>query len=174
MEVRSSIVNWIVVFVIILSFIATVLLALWRINEKISTSKDYPYQKASLFTPAELSFLRVLYQTVGSSAKVFGKVRVASIIATERGLLSGDRQKAFNRISNKHFDFILCKNDDLSVICAIELNDQSHLSIQRKQRDEFLTELCDAAGLPLIQITAKRNYVVNDIKKILEAHIYID
>ena len=76
--------NGMVVFVIILSFVATVLMVLWRINEKTST--DYPYQKAYLFSPAELSFLRTLYLTVGSSTKILGKVRVGDIVVTKRGL----------------------------------------------------------------------------------------
>jgi hypothetical protein len=42
-----------------------------------------------------------------------------------RCLGSSARKKAFNKISAKHFDFLLCDREELSVACAIELDDVS-------------------------------------------------
>ncbi len=112
-----------------------------------STPTGYPYQKKeALFTPAERSFLGVLNQAVGDSAHIFGKVRVADVVVPKKGMSRDDRQKAFNKISGKHFDFILCRKNDLSVACAIELDDRSHKAKNRQQRDEFLQGVCKTAG----------------------------
>jgi len=135
---------------------------------------DFPYRKTkALFSPAERSFLGVLCLAVGDNAKIFGKVRVADVVMPERGLSRSDWQKAFNKISRKHFDFLLCSNEDLSVICAIELNDSSHQSKKRQQRDEFLKGVCNAAGIPLLQIPAKQNYAIEEINQLIAPHINI-
>jgi Protein of unknown function (DUF2726)/Topoisomerase DNA binding C4 zinc finger len=125
----------------------------------------YPYTKNQfLFSPAEHSFLGVLEQAVGPEYRVFGKVRVADLIDIKKGLNRTDRQKALNRVLSKHFDFVLCAKDDLSVVCVIELDDQSHQTVRRRDRDAFLVGLCEAVSLPLIQIPARHAYSVPEVR----------
>jgi len=134
----------------------------------------FPYQKSdALFTPAERSFLGVLQQAVGNNAAIFGKVRVADVVEPKEGLGRSMRQKAFNKISAKHFDFLLCDKEDLSVACAIELNDSSHYSKRRQERDEFLKGVCGAAGVPLIQIPAKSAYVISEVLALLPRYLTV-
>ena len=130
-----------------------------------------PYAlKPALFSPAERSFLGVLEQAIGNHYRIYGKVRIADVIETKSGLSASNRQKAFNRIRAKHFDFLLCNRDDLSVTCAIELDDKSHQKTSRQQRDGFVNELCSTIGLPLVRVTAKRAYTVQELRtKILDA-----
>ena len=129
-------------------------------------SPDYSYSlRSSLLTPAERSFYGVLKSAVGESTIIFSKVRVADIITPSRGISKSARQGAFNKISSKHFDFVLCRNDNLSPVCAIELNDSSHNSTRRRKRDAFLENACGTAGLPLVQITAKRSYSKEEVLK---------
>jgi hypothetical protein len=125
----------------------------------------FPYnRKAALFSPAERSFLGVLEQAVGSHYRIFGKVRIADVVETKRGLSGSHRQSAFNRINAKHFDFLLCDKRNLSVVCAIELDDKSHSRSSRQQRDAFVTELCRNVGLPLLRIRASRTYSLPELR----------
>ena len=129
-----------------LAAVAIVIIILEKLLQKRFTG--YPYQKVkSLFTPAERSFLGILDQIVRNQALIFGKVRVADVINPQKTLTQNNWQIAFNKISSKHFDFLICDKNDLSIICAIELNDSSHLSKKRQSRDEFITEACKAAGV---------------------------
>lgn len=116
-----------------------------------------------LFTPAERSFLGVLDQVVGADFRVMGKVRVADVIAVTKGTPKATWQRAFNRISAKHFDFVLCRKTDLKPVCVIELNDQSHAKDDRKARDTFLDGVCAVAGLSLIFIPAQKSYQLNEV-----------
>jgi ssDNA-binding Zn-finger/Zn-ribbon topoisomerase 1 len=161
---------WIIVAVVIFA-IALFLLA--KRSQKGSPAQEvYPYQKSdALFTPAERSFLGVLQQAVGYNAAIFGKVRVADVVEPKTGLSRSARQKAFNKISAKHFDFLLCDKEDLSVACAIELDDGSHNSKRRHERDEFLKGVCEAAGVPLIQVPAKSGYVIEEVRDLLPAYL---
>nr|WP_274522501.1 DUF2726 domain-containing protein [Halorhodospira halochloris] len=96
---------------------------------------ETPYTKASaLFSPAERSFLGVLDQAAGYDYRVFGKVRVADVVKVRSMADRRAWQRAFNQISSKHFDFILCAKDDLSVVAAVELDDKSHQKGKRGER----------------------------------------
>lgn len=157
---------------LILAVIALVIFLLSFVYIAIKTKKaksnstDFPYIKLdALFTPAERSFFGLLKQEYGNDYEVLGKVRVADVLTPIKGMARGEWQRAFNKISAKHFDFLLCSKSDLSVLCAIELNDSSHDTKKRKKRDAFLESACGAADLPLIQIKAQKAYTISDIRK---------
>jgi ssDNA-binding Zn-finger/Zn-ribbon topoisomerase 1 len=142
--------------------VAVVLLAIAK--RTAGAARQAPYEKAgALFTPAERSFLGVLDAAIGHHYHVFGKVRVADVLAVKKGLGQAAWRSAFNRISAKHFDFVLCSKDDLAVRCVIELNDQSHQQKQRQSRDQLLTEACQSAGLPLIFFAAQHAYSLAEV-----------
>ena len=93
------------------------------------------YQRLdALFSPAERSFLGVLDQVTKHEFRVFAKVRIADVLNPRKGLRKPEWQRAFNKISRKHFDFVLCNPNTLSVLCAIELNDKSHGEKARQAR----------------------------------------
>lgn len=124
-----------------------------------------PYQAAgTLFSAAERSFLGVLDRAVGPEYRVFGKVRVADVASLKPGLSNSARQTALNRIAGKHFDFVVCRADDLSAVCAVELNDKSHSSQRAQARDEFLAKVCEAISLPLLTVQAKRAYSSQEVQ----------
>jgi len=138
--------------------------------EEACGSDAYPYRKAdALFSPAERSFLGVLEEACGADFKVFGKVRVADVVSPLPGMDAGRRQSAFNKTSGKHFDFLVCSASDLSVACAIELNDSSHHLTDRQSRDAFLQGVCNAASLPLLKFAAKHSYSVQAVRASVHA-----
>ncbi|MCF6253605.1 MAG: DUF2726 domain-containing protein, partial [Thiomicrorhabdus sp.] len=102
---------------------------------------DFPYERIdALLTPAERSFFGVLEQSLDGTARVFAKVRVGDILKVSHGLNRSKHTSALNRINMKHVDFVICENDDLSILGAIELDDSSHQKTARKQRDSFIDQ----------------------------------
>jgi len=162
--------NWVIIAV---AFAVVIVIVILKLSQKQGIqSVEYPYKKLDvLFTPAERSFLGVLDQAVGEKAQIFGKVRVADVIAPKKGMSRSDWQKAFNKISSKHFDFLLCDKNDLSILCAIELNDSSHSSKSRKNRDVFLEGACHSANIPLVQISAKATYAINEVQESIAPYL---
>jgi hypothetical protein len=159
-------------WMIVIAIAFLLLIAIVASQKRSRGSSDaLPYTlKPALFSPAERSFLGVLEQAIGNRYQVFGKVRIADVVATTRGLSASKRQTAFNRINAKHFDFLLCNKDNLAVVCAIELDDKSHQKDSRRQRDAFIVELCRTIELPLVQVPAKRMYSVQELRtNILDA-----
>lgn len=133
-------------------------------DDQSGRAENFPYVLSDgLFSPAERSFLGVLDQAVDADFRVFGKVRVADVLSVAKGTPKSLWQRAFNRISAKHFDYVLCRPTDLKPVCAIELNDQSHTQGERKARDKFLERVCSAADFPLVFLPAQHTYTVGEI-----------
>lgn len=156
----------IAVFVVIVIFVV-----LKQRNRTEPSGKEVlPYVLGpGLFSPAERSFLGVLDQAVSGRFRVFAKVRVADVVNVAKGTPKPLRQRAFNWISAKHFDFVLCSLGDLKPVCAIELNDKSHEQLERKGRDKFLEDACTAAGFPLVFFPAQNGYALSDVRAAIVA-----
>ncbi|GAB3309085.1 PDDEXK family nuclease [Haliea atlantica] len=155
-------------FVLVITGIAFLLL----LAKGKGDSRAYPYRKSNyLMSKAERSFYGVLVQAVGNSGVVFSKVRVADVISPEKGLKRADWQRAFNAISSKHFDFIVCEPADCAITLAVELDDSSHGSSKARKRDDLLNGACQSAGLPLLRIKAARSYALAEIQRQIAAAI---
>lgn len=119
-----------------------------------------------LLSKAERSFYGVLSQALeGEASTVFAKVRVADVLKPAKGLRRGAWQSAFNAISSKHFDFVVCSSTYCSVQMAVELDDASHDKPDRKKRDALLNSACESAGLPLLRFQAARGYSVTEVRQ---------
>jgi hypothetical protein len=142
-----------------------ILTILKKILDQKVPSKTFQYRlNKSLLTPAERSFYGVLKQAVGNDFDIFSKVRVADVFLPQKGYSKSEWQRAFNKISGKHFDFLLSSKNDTSVKCCIELNDKSHNSSKRGLRDQFLNEICQSNGLPLMQFAAQSSYNIQELR----------
>ena len=152
---------WIVVVVTVL--VLALLMYTLRMRSR-SNGGDFPYRRRSaLFSPAERSFLGALDLATGRDFRIFGKVRVGDLLAPQDRLDASARTTALNKINRKHFDFVLCRPHDLSVLCVIELNDKSHQNRDRQLRDYFLIDACKGARLPLLMFDARRVYSPSEI-----------
>lgn len=86
----------------------------------------FPYEKQNmLLSPAERSFFGVLEQVIGESHRIFVKVRLGDLFKVKSGLDNSGRATAFNRIKAKHVDFVICSNESIDVLAAVELDDKS-------------------------------------------------
>lgn len=122
------------------------------------TAQAYSYScQKYLFTRAETTFYHALQNAVQSQYLVFGKVRVADVLKPQTDNRS-DWQRAFNKISAKHFDFVLCERASLKVLAALELDDSSHQRVDRVKRDDFLNQAVVSAELPLIRFPVQESY----------------
>lgn len=131
-----------------------------------------PYRKRGhLCSPAERSFLGVLDRAVGNEYRIFAKVRVADVLAVESGGDRASRQRTFNRISAKHFDFVLCAPGDLAIVAAIELDDGSHDRDARKARDDLVGSAASGAGLTLLRFPAQRAYSIAELREAITLRI---
>ena len=137
-----------------------------RGEDRDAPGAQYPYRRRSgLFTPTEKSFLSVLDHAVGTTHRVFGKVRLADIIDVRHVKSRGAWRTAFNRISSKHIDFLVCDRDALRIVAAIELDDASHDAPARQSRDRFVEHALAAAGVELVRVPVASTYDLSSLRQ---------
>lgn len=155
------------IFVIVI--VASALLKKATLTTENRQGRADVYEVAdSLFSPAERSFFGVLTAIAGEETIITSKVRLADVFGIKKGLERGERQRALNRVSAKHVDFLLLRKTDGRPLLGIELDDASHQRADRKARDGFVDEVFAAAGLPLVHIPVQRTYSAQEIRTALE------
>ena len=156
---------WIIVLIAVLA-LAVAFLFKPTVGTLSSPSEEsLKYQPIeTIFSPAERSFFSALEMAVGEELYIFAKVRVADVLKPQSGLSRSAWQKAFNKISSKHLDYILCSKTDLKILCAVELNDKSHIEKNRANRDKFINQAFAKTSTPIHFIKAKAYYNIDELK----------
>jgi len=155
-------------WIIILIIFAVIFAAIF----KGSSDNSYSYKtRGPLFSPAERSFLGIIDSAVSDKYRVFGKVRIADILTPQKDMDRKNWKIAFNKISAKHFDYVLCCKKTLKVIAVIELDDKSHKKKSSQARDQLLNSACEFANLKLVRFPARAKYVINEVKETIESAI---
>lgn len=148
--------------------IVTVLIFIGLLILKPTNPKDQEHKyelKKRLMSNAETNFYQVLKIAIKEDYEIFCKVRIADVIQPIKNQNKKQWQSSFNKISSKHFDYILCDKKTLTIKKAIELDDKSHNSRKTKRRDNFVNKAAETAGMELIRVKAQRQYSVEEIRK---------
>ena len=149
--------------VLILLFLAAVLLI----------KKEYakPYERvSSILTPPEQYFYKVLSSTLQGRVFIFSKVRIADIIKVRRSISRKNFWRHFSAIRQKHIDFVLVDPKTFTTICLIELDDKSHLRLDRIKRDRFVNHIMKQTEIPLYRFRVQRRYDRAEILRMLEIY----
>ncbi|WP_318482580.1 DUF2726 domain-containing protein [Photobacterium leiognathi] len=151
---------------------AIVLMALLGMLRRIfgGTSNRYQYKAIeSLVTPTELHFYKALSKAVPHNYIVCPKVRIADVLAVNVKRKNNESEwfRHFSKISQKHFDFVICNVSDMSFVCAVELNDASHNRKDRVERDEFVRMACESAGVTLHEVLPQKNYDIEQLTSMI-------
>lgn len=107
------------------------------------------YQPRQLLTKHELQEYQKLKRYADLRGwKICPKVRLFDLIEPKRG--SAKKQTLINKIQSKHVDFVLV-DQNMKLIGVLELDDSTHDRADRKQRDSFVRDALEGAGITMIQ-----------------------
>lgn len=109
----------------------------------------------SLLTASEAAFYVALVAAAGRRYVVWPKVRLADLC---QGLDRWADMAAFNRVSSKHVDFVLCDATTFRPVLAIELDDRSHRRADRRNRDVLVDQIFRTMGLGVYRQWVRRSY----------------
>lgn len=137
-------------------------------ESKAETEKTLPiqgaYQKSWLFSYNEkdaYAKLQPIAEELGYT--VFAKVRLLDLLEPVRG---NPKYKTYlYKIQAKHVDFVLC-DAKLVARYIIELDDSSHDTAKRKERDAFVDEVVQSVGYQIIHVRAIDESIRQQIKKL--------
>lgn len=110
------------------------------------------YQKAWLFSYNEkdaYNKLKPIADELGYT--VFAKVRLLDLLEPVKG--NPKYKTYFYKIQAKHVDFVLC-DKKLVARYIIELDDDSHDTAERRERDKFVNEVVQSVGYQIIHVRA--------------------
>ena len=126
-----------------------------------------PYsRRESLITKAELRFYKSLQKAVQDDYEIFAMVRIADLLRVDAD--SSSKRKWLNKILAKHIDFVLCDPGSLQPLVCIELDDTSHERADRVERDVFVNQAFESAGLPLLRIPNQPSYRAREIRELID------
>lgn len=154
----------VVVIVVILVVAGALLRPADRATKPPGSAPAYEAIPASL-TPAERSFYGVLQQALASNYHIFAKVRLADIVRPVRSPSRSGWQSAFNRITGKHVDFVICDSERLGIVAVVELDDRTHERIERGVRDNLVDTALADAGIPVLRVSARQAYSPAQIRE---------
>ncbi len=152
------------VLLALLAIAASLIRLLGRQQKALRVAAGYEAVPA-LLTPAERSFFGVLQLAVASDYQIFVKVRLADIVRPVRSPSRSGWQSAFNRITAKHVDFVLCDSSRLGVVAVIELDDRTHERFERGVRDGLVDSALADAHIPVLRVSARQSYSPTQIRE---------
>ncbi len=117
----------------------------------------------TLLTNSELNFFRQLERHIPQSYIINSKVRLADIAKPK-----GSSRKLHYKVQAKHIDFIISERKTSKILCAIELDDSSHLSKGAFKRDGEKNYALRSANVPLVRIKNARKYPAKMFEPIVE------
>lgn len=113
---------------------------------------------------AEKQFYFVLAEILGNEYLIFSKVRMADLLYLPR-MGNSEYYHYFNKIQSKHVDFLICDKENIKPLLVIELDDLSHLKIDRILRDKLVDKIFENAKLPIEHVIVSQNYNKEDLLK---------
>jgi hypothetical protein len=113
---------------------------------------DHQYQaKARLNSTAENEFYTILTDLLPLTVDVAQKVRIADLVEVSSKSVNKDRLRNLSKIAQKHVDFVLTRKSDSTILAVIELDESSHDTTQRRERDQFVNEVFMQVGIPIVR-----------------------
>ena len=117
-------------------------------NTQINSQYASSYMKAPLLTRRELKHYHILKELADErNLLICPKVRLLDLVVPKPGIKNYGGLKT--RVMSKHVDFVVCQQD-MEVICIIELDDKTHQRPDRIQRDRFVDSVLIGAGYKII------------------------
>lgn len=135
--------------------------SLGRKITKNTVPEILPYRlRDDFLSQAEFSFYKILSSLGSGRLTIQTKVRLADLFFVAR---PNENVVYFNRIAQKHLDFLVCESLTMKPLLGIELDDASHQQNNRQERDDFVDRVFQAAGLPLLRLPVEPEYNTREV-----------
>lgn len=123
-------------------------------DKKFTKSVSFSYFAKRLpMTQPEVDFFFKLNRVVSERYYIFPQMHLSAIL--DHKVKGQDWRHAFRHINGKSVDFVLCDKTSLRPTYAIELDDTTHDSVDRRERDIEVERILKQANLPLVRISSR-------------------
>lgn len=112
-------------------------------NATANTVQPFLYElKRNLMSKTEQDYYKAIRTSLPENYQVFPQVNLASFI------LKNDDSRYHNELF-RNVDFLIT-DAEYRPKFIVEINDQTHLNFDRKERDEKVKRICEEAGIPIV------------------------
>jgi hypothetical protein len=148
-------------------FAIVLLLVIFLVFQKGVFKRVYKPKGPYLLSAGEKRFFDTLVQSIGAEEYVCPKVRIADLVEVDLPKNDKEYWASFNKISQKHVDFVIVNRNDFAPKLIIELDGGSHNDKTRLERDEFVDSVLKSARIPIVHVEAKGSYLVENVKALI-------
>lgn len=161
----GKILGYIILLPIIIPILIMVMLI--RLIQKSKSNKKTTniYRQKELLTDCEKQFMERLKTIFGNKYIIQPQVPLRMIISKD-----GDELGKYANELHKYIDFGLFDND-YQLLALVELNDKSHKTKARYERDLKVQDICNQANIPLITFWTHGNQTNENIRYFIEKEI---
>jgi hypothetical protein len=124
-------------------------------------------RRTVLFSKAERSFYQALRSLVPDHM-IFVKVKLADLVSTRHRQSVWDH---FSPLNRERIDFVVC-DPTMAPVVAIALDDIKHSSGNAATLD-LVNSVLATASLPLVHVPQKRNYLYNELRRLLVPYLAV-
>lgn len=123
-----------------------------------TSNSEYLYEaRKTLISQSEQRFFEAIKEAVPAGHCVFPQINLASFIDRT------DDARYHNELF-RNVDFLVT-DPNYTPLFIIEINDQTHLNKDRKERDEKVRKICEEAGIPILKLWTSYGVDPEYIKK---------
>lgn len=127
-------------------------------------AEEYLYSpRDRLISKSENEFFKAISAALPAEYHIFPQINLASFIDRTDG--ARFRNELFRNV-----DFLITDCDYAPKI-VVEINDQSHLDRDRRERDEKVAKICEEAGIPIIKLWTSYGVQPEYIKKRIDEQL---
>lgn len=131
-------------------------------NEPERSRLAYKYQgKNHIMTKREEKFFLLLNEIFRDKCYIIPQVHLSALL--EHRVKGQNWKGAFSHINGKSVDYVLLRSRDLSVLCAVELDDSTHDNAERIERDREVGWMLGLADIPLVRLRTPENMSKQEI-----------
>lgn len=161
--------NYIYIAIIILLLLDVVITHLKKGNKTDNRDYSNAYQKRLLLTKNEWKNYMIMKPVLeGEGLRICPKVRLLDLVEPKKGTSGKERQTLLNKVQSKHVDFVIC-DEKLNVLLVLELDDSSHDTEPRQQRDSFVDSILLGSGYKILHVRSCETELSNIQAAVTEA-----
>lgn len=124
------------------------------INKSPEMGHKPPFRRApGVLTEAEAPIFKMLKYVIADDGHVLAKVQLASLVTMAPD--EGRREFYMNIARSRVVDFVICHSKSMAPVLVIQAVDTG-VKISNEEQ-EFLQTILDAAGLPLLKLSARES-----------------
>lgn len=134
-------------------------------KDQIKKAQYRYYAKPYVMTSRENECFKILNEIFSSKWFVVPQVHLSALL--DYRVKGQNWNAAFRHINGKSVDFVLIGKESYKVICAIELDDSTHIKPDRIERDVEIERMFKEARIPLARISKFESMTKPEIAKVV-------